>query len=571
MGCQYDRYVSIPDVWPPEFTLDQERILRLLTGDRFYSNASAALREAILNSLDAIHRRRSEDASYEGSIKVEFDRSGLTLAVIDEGDGMNRGQVASLFTRIGASAADFDSRGVGTVGEFGIGVVSYFMAADTFSIETCDGEDDAVGLRFRKEMFAGGQAEEFVPERTGRGTTLRLALRDAATYEVLLDSFSHWCRGIQHLEAVEFPDGRPLSQGDVDSATHIPVQVPVPDGIELAVLSPISTEAAWEAMSGSSDVTILYRGVFVQDYVAEGLWGMRGAIHVDPKHFKPRLNREGFVGGEFRSEIDAFLRLAHPAVLDALAETLARAVAVGALDSWTARRWATLWLSVPRDVPYVEAASRWDQVFRSIPAFELAEGSRWVSATVDELIDIHGPIYVAPHPDEKQDDVIKSATRLLRETGKPVLRGLARDRSWLKGAGNYFATTADLISARFESELPAFEPIAGNAEAILEGLKARHVLYGGQHRVELVSLGGDAPPVLRVGTRLLVNTDIDAGKAFVLRSVELNRGRRGLIEVAAEIAPQYLTQVAAVVNAEREAETEILGLVKRRYVRSLVQ
>ena len=29
--------------WPPEFSLDQEKILGLLTGDRFYSNPSAAL------------------------------------------------------------------------------------------------------------------------------------------------------------------------------------------------------------------------------------------------------------------------------------------------------------------------------------------------------------------------------------------------------------------------------------------------------------------------------------------------------------------------------------------------
>ena len=33
------------DTWPPEFSLDQEKILNLLTGDRFYSNPSAALRK----------------------------------------------------------------------------------------------------------------------------------------------------------------------------------------------------------------------------------------------------------------------------------------------------------------------------------------------------------------------------------------------------------------------------------------------------------------------------------------------------------------------------------------------
>ena len=43
--------------WPPSLALDQERALKLLTGDRFYTDAIAALREAVLNAVDAVHRR----------------------------------------------------------------------------------------------------------------------------------------------------------------------------------------------------------------------------------------------------------------------------------------------------------------------------------------------------------------------------------------------------------------------------------------------------------------------------------------------------------------------------------
>lgn len=180
-----------PQSWPPTFTLNQERILKLLTGDRFYSNASATLREAILNALDAILRRKMEDPTHSGSIRAVFDQTNLSLTVTDDGDGMNRAAVSSLFARIGSSAAQYDPRGSGAVGEFGIGVVSYFMSADQFEIETYDGSDEPIGLRFTKSMFAGGQAEEFRPARTERGTTLTLELRDESTYALLLDHYPH--------------------------------------------------------------------------------------------------------------------------------------------------------------------------------------------------------------------------------------------------------------------------------------------------------------------------------------------------------------------------------------------
>ena len=71
-------------------------------------------------------------------------------------------------------------------------------------------------------------------------------------------------------------------------------------------------------MTGNSTVSVLYRGVFVQDYEVAELWGIAGSIDVDPKHFKPRLNREAFVEGQFQNEITDFLRSCHPAILQQL-------------------------------------------------------------------------------------------------------------------------------------------------------------------------------------------------------------------------------------------------------------
>ena len=143
----------LDEKWPPAFSLDQERILTLLTGDRFYSNPSAALREAILNAIDAVHRRRSDTPDLQPDIRIVFNREAGSISVSDNGVGMSHGDVTALFTKVGASAATTEVNKK-SVGEFGIGVISYYMAADTFELHTNDGSNGPIGLLFSKEMLA---------------------------------------------------------------------------------------------------------------------------------------------------------------------------------------------------------------------------------------------------------------------------------------------------------------------------------------------------------------------------------------------------------------------------------
>lgn len=563
--------MSASEDWPPKFELDREKILDLLTGDRFYSNASASLREAILNALDATFRRsEAESTTYRPRISVTFDQSQLRLTVEDNGDGMGRAEVKELFTTIGASAAELHARGNVGVGEFGIGVVSYFMSSDVFEIETCNGDEEPLGLRFRKEMYAGGAAEEFSPDRTSQGTTLRLDIRNQSTFELLLAKYPYWCRDVPNLTAALKPGNEPVLQGGDPHTGADSAEVSLPEGIEAASLRPVASYDGWNAMTGASDISILYRGIFVQDYTADSIWGMQGSVHVDPKHFKPRLNREGFVGDEFKSEIDEFLRSVHPRILSSLADLLQNAFDQGTVSKWDEHRWATLWLSVPRNEQYKMAAERWDNAFRRLPAFEFFSDGRWKPTTVDTLVPLTGPIWVAPQAEASTNDLVRSATRLLRETGKPVVRGLSRQRNWLRGAGNYFSTTADLIKQVFADELPQFREIAPRAEELLEDLDALYSLYGGDEPVELVRLGSEGPPVLKVARRLLINLDHEKGTAIATSSLTTNRGRSVLIEATAAHAPKYLTQVASIARPS-ESEPEILGLVKRRFLLEIVE
>lgn len=551
--------------WPPRFSLDQERILNLLTGDHFYSNPSAALRESILNAVDAVHRRKRSEPHLRPEIRVTFDRSTRQLEIRDNGIGMGKAEVSSLFAKIGASAATNESE-KDAVGEFGIGVISYFMAANSFDVQTFDGKSEAIGLRFTKEMLAGSAATNLEATRADRGTTVTLYLRDDALVQLLLDQYSHWCRDVEGLTARELPTGHLLEQGNT-GRIHQELEVELPDWIEKSHLGPVDSPPGWDAMTGRSTVSVLYRGVFVQQHEVNGLWGIRGSIDVDPKHFKPSLNREGFIGEDFKGEVEAFLKRVHPLILEEMARIVEQASDAGKLTKWNENRWANLWLSVPRTKEYANATAAWDRLFRSLPAFEVAQGDRWAPCSFEELLALHPPIYLAPHAQEKSNDSIKAAVRLLRSSKKSVIRGIRRDNSWMKYAGSSFGTTAELISNAFKKELPEFIPVASKADDILTAVERVAPLFTGPPAIDLVRLGPETPPALRLKRRLVINVDNSTGREIVTKVLESNAGADALIGIVARQAYEQLTQVAAVVN-EIKTGPEILSPVRRRYIRS---
>ena len=552
------------ETWPPSFTLDQERILTLLTGDRFYSNPSAALREAVLNAIDAVYRRRSDTPDLEPDIRIVFNREDASISVSDNGIGMSHRDVTALFTKVGASAATAEVNKK-SVGEFGIGVISYFMAADTFELHTNDGSNGPIGLLFSKDMLAGGSASEITPIQSARGTTVTLQTRDVRTFDLLLEKLPYWCRDVDGLSATLLPDNRTLDQGGSHRPGD-PIDVSAPDWVERSHLSPVAEPTGWEAMNGACTVAVLYRGVFVQEFQVKGAWGIEGSIDVDPKHFKPRLNREGFVEGEFQPQVEGFLRQCHPAILHAMAARLSQAVASGALDKWSVKRWATLWLSVPRNAPYAAAVAAWDGVFRTIPAFELAVGNKWQAASLERIKALAGDVFVAPLAEEKPNAVVWAALHLLRNTGRPVIRGIRKDSSWMRFAPVAFGTTADLISAVFANELPRLVPITAAAEQILGAVTRTAPLFTGPPPVDLVKLGPDSAAALRLKNRLVINADNPKGAAIVRDVLRENRGPTALVAVTARHAHEQLTEVAAAVR-EISGEPEILSPVRRRFIR----
>ena len=480
---------------------------------------------------------------------------------------MSQAEVTALFTKVGASAATSEVN-TKSVGEFGIGVISYFMAGDTFELQTCDGENLPIGLSFDRHMLSGGTATKIPATQQSQGTTITIDIRDVPTFKLLLESFSHWCRDVEGLSAQLLPDEEPLDQKGIRDIDKIST-VDLPEWVERAHLGPVSNPTGWDAMTGASTVAVLYRGVFVQEFEVKGAWGIEGSIDVDPKHFKPRLNREGFVKGQFQDEVTGFLKSCHPAVLEVMAKRLAFAEENGTLDKWDHKRWATLWLSVPRDPTYSKATQVWDSVFRRLPAFELAVGNKWEPISFDTIKDFETEVFVAPLADNKPNDVVQAALRFLRNSGRTVIRGIRRDRSWMRHADRSFGTTADLISSVFETELPILVSITARAQQILAEIDQIVPLFTGSPAVDLVKIGHDSSPVLRLHDRLVINVDHNAGKALVEGVLRANAGPMSLVESAAKHTPEQLVQVATAVR-DISAEPEILGPIRRQFIRSFL-
>lgn len=557
---------SAEEQWPPRLTLDVKRILNLLTGDRFYSSKDAALREAILNAVDACTRHEAKATGFEPRIQIVFDDETQSVTIEDNGDGMSRHEVSSLFAMIGASMAQIAE--VEAVGEFGIGVISYFLVCDRFTIETLRDESDAIGLEFSIDMLdAATPATERTASRSEVGTTVTLDVRDESLYQLLVDRFSHWCRDVAGLTAIRAPDGVELDQGR-SVLPSVDVEIELPEWAESARIGPPTGFSRWSVLDGKATADILYRGVFVQTEEVNGLWGMEGTVSVHPKRLKPRLNREGFIAEDLQRDVQPFLQGAHPAVLREGLATLVEALDDPAASDWSVQRLVSLWLALPRTPPYAKVVDEWDTIFRSKKLFRLLRTEGEQDVSLDEIASLPGPIYLTPDNLGETQDVVRAAVRVLRGRGNSVVQGIRRDSQYMTLASFVGQSTAQLLVGHFASELPEVVQVERVAEQVVKEAVRVHELFSTDPKVALVRLGEDGAPIVQAAGELWVNVDTEAGRAIVREVCRENRGRQSLLVSCHLHAEQHVNALGQFVR-QGETSNDRLGLLQREYLRGL--
>ena len=128
-----------------QLTMDQERILDLLTGENLYSDTCVFVRELLQNSIDAVLWRGNNDpyfdAKKDGKITITtwHDETGQGwFKIEDNGTGMDEKIIKNYFLKAGCSyyaSDDFENerntysldKTYKPISRFGIGILSCFM------------------------------------------------------------------------------------------------------------------------------------------------------------------------------------------------------------------------------------------------------------------------------------------------------------------------------------------------------------------------------------------------------------------------------------------------------------
>jgi len=172
------------------FKAEVSKLLQLIIHS-LYSHKEIFLRELVSNASDAIDRLKyltvSDEAyksiAFEPNIRVFFDKDAKTLAVSDNGIGMdekdlqeNLGTIARSGTRRFLEALAEDARkSTNLIGRFGVGFYSCFMVADSVEVLTRKAGQDAA-FRWTSD---GKESYEIAPaSREGHGTTITLKVND---------------------------------------------------------------------------------------------------------------------------------------------------------------------------------------------------------------------------------------------------------------------------------------------------------------------------------------------------------------------------------------------------------
>lgn len=564
-----------PPGWPPALSIDVSPVLHLFTGENFYSSADAALREAVLNAIDAVGRRKGKEEGLKQEIQIVFNTSEQTVSISDNGDGMNQEDVANLFAKVGASASRITLGGkqqYRAVGEFGIGALSYFLICNKYQIHTKKENCEALALEFTETMLDGKtQANDVLSCQTTIGTTLILFLKSPKYFNLLTEKFSHWMRNVEGLNAVIVPENKLLPQGGLTRAIRsIQLEAP-PDWIERANIGPPEQLDIWERYDGKGHVDVLYRGVFVERIEIDGLWAIEGAIHVDPKHFRPKLNREGFVGENLKADVTPYLTKLHPAVLEEAIECIRDLLT--SKGDWSLHKAVTLWLAVPRSDVYQRAARAWDTEFKKQKAFRMLAQDSEKEISIKDLLDLKAEkVFLAPDNLAKADPVIKQAVRVLRAREELVVQGLQRDTGYLLTVSLMANSSIWLLLNSFQSELPPIIKLEGVAAEIVDQESITDV-YNISPVVKLMRLGHQAAPFVAVKNEIWINIDTNNGKEILKEVCQRNEGHLGLwvacMKYASEQA-QGLEQVAAFLR-KFKPQPKLLGLVKRQFLRKFSQ
>lgn len=162
---------------------DFQGLIELLAKN-LYPEEDMFIRELVQNAHDSLLVRETLEEAPAGRIDITADRESMTISFEDNGAGMTEKEITKYLSTIGRSGTkelgeELKKRDRGRteslIGQFGIGILSAFVAADRLVVATRSVSDERGGLQW---TVCGCQAYKLESiEKKSPGTAVTLFLK----------------------------------------------------------------------------------------------------------------------------------------------------------------------------------------------------------------------------------------------------------------------------------------------------------------------------------------------------------------------------------------------------------
>jgi molecular chaperone HtpG len=212
---------------PFEFSLDQAKILDLLTGHTLYNETSVVIRELVQNSLDAVRLQcliSGTSPRQDGQVILIWDSKARVLTIEDNGTGMSQTVIEDHLLKVGSSRyQDPDFKKLHPdffpISRFGIGVLSCFMVADSVEITTTTPEEEQARQLTLKSVHGRylirllDKSSDEVKSLGTNGTRVRLELRASANFDNPVAVAKKWIVVPSCSVTLQVDKGKPINIG----------------------------------------------------------------------------------------------------------------------------------------------------------------------------------------------------------------------------------------------------------------------------------------------------------------------------------------------------------------------
>lgn len=207
------------------FEIDQQNILKLLTGHTLYNDSTVVLRELIQNAMDAgklQEKKTKKTSKYQCKIKIEWDSTNRVLRVADNATGMDTNTIQNFLLKVGASK--YQSEAFKTkypefhsISRFGIGLLTCFMISDDVDVYTLDEEENQCHLlkirNLNGEYLMRNDADVSHILEQQHGTTFELKVRQDIKMEDIEQQIRQWIIIPFGEVSLTIDDGNPITIG----------------------------------------------------------------------------------------------------------------------------------------------------------------------------------------------------------------------------------------------------------------------------------------------------------------------------------------------------------------------